>query len=333
MDPIALTRDLVQIDSPTGEEGAVGEFLARALEKLGFKVQRQEVTPRRWNLLAVRENPVVVLSTHMDTVPPNLPFREDATHLHGRGTADAKGIAAAQIAAAESLAARGERRVGLLFLVGEEYGSDGARAADSLEPKGRFMINGEPTENRLALGHKGSLYVKLTAKGRAAHSAYPEEGSSAIERMLAVLDKVRSIPLPVDDVLGPGTLNVGTIKGGVRPNVIPDHCEAELLFRTVRDTTGLHAAVTAAAGANVSADFGVELPSIRLRPLPGFETSVVRFGTDLPFLTSWGEGFLMGPGSIKVAHTVDERVAKQDLLDGAALYERLAGGLIAGAIR
>ncbi|MBI4503193.1 MAG: M20/M25/M40 family metallo-hydrolase [Gemmatimonadetes bacterium] len=333
MDPIALTRELVQIDSPTGQEGAVGEFLSRALERLGYHVRRQEVTPGRWNVLALRETPIVFFSTHMDTVPPNLPFREDETHLHGRGTADAKGIAAAQIAAAEAMAAQGERRIALLFLVGEEYGSDGARAAESLEPKGRFMINGEPTENRLALGHKGSLYAKLTAKGRAAHSAYPEEGASAIERMLAALEGIRRIPLPADDVLGPGTLNIGTIKGGVRPNVIPDHCEAELLFRTVRDTTELRAAVARAARGEITIEFGVELPPIHLRPVPGFETSVVRFGTDLPFLSSWGEGFLIGPGSIKVAHTVNEKVAKRDLLDGVALYQRLASGLIAGGTR
>ncbi len=332
MDPIALTRELVQIDSPTGQEGAVGDFLAHALEKFGYRVRKQEVTPGRWNILALREAPIVVLSTHMDTVPPNLPFREDATHLHGRGTADAKGIAAAQIAAAEAMASRGEHRVGLLFLVGEEYGSDGARAAESLQPKGQFMINGEPTENRLALGHKGSLYAKLTAKGRAAHSAYPEEGASAIERMLEVLDAIRRIPLPEDKVLGPGTLNVGTIRGGVRPNVIPEHCEAELLFRTVQDTRDLRAAVSAAAGPNVSVEFGVELKAIRMRPLPGFETSVVRFGTDLPFLESWGEGFLLGPGSIKVAHTVDERIEKRELLEGAKLYDRLATGLIGGQI-
>ena len=332
MDPIALTRELVQIDSPTGQEGAVGDFLAHALDKLGYQVQKQEVTPGRWNVLALRAQPVVVLSTHMDTVPPNLPFREDTTHLYGRGTADAKGIVAAQVAAAEELAARGERRVALLFLVGEEYGSDGARAAEALEPKGRFMINGEPTENRLALGHKGSLYAKLTAKGRAAHSAYPEEGASAIERMIEALDAIRRIPLAVDDVLGPGTMNVGTIKGGVRPNVIPEHCEAELLFRTVQDTRELRAAVLRAAGSHVSVEFGLEMKAIRMRPLPGFETSVVRFGTDLPFLESWGEAFLLGPGSIKVAHTVDERIEKRELLEGARLYDRLATGLLGGNV-
>lgn len=330
MDPIALTRELVQIDSPTGQEGAVGEYLARALAGLGYAVARQEVTPGRWNLLATRAAPVVVFSTHLDTVPPNLPFREDATHLFGRGTADAKGIAAAQIAAAERLAAHGEQRVGLLFVVGEEYGSDGAQAAASLGPKGRYLVNGEPTDNRLALGHKGALYVKLAARGRAAHSAYPEEGESAIERMLEALERVRRVPLPHDEVLGPGTLNVGTIKGGVRPNVIPASCEAEVLIRTVRDTRELRAAVVRAAGDQVTVDFGWEMPSIRLRALPGFETSVVRFGTDLPFLASWGEGFLLGPGSIRVAHTDHEQVEKRELLDGVALYERLAARLIAG---
>jgi acetylornithine deacetylase len=175
--------------------------------------------------------------------------------------------------------------------------------------------------------------VKLVAKGRAAHSAYPEEGKSAIEPMLAAIERVRAIPLPTDDVLGPGTLNVGTIKGGVRPNVIPELCEAELLFRTVRDTKELRAAVVAAAGDQVAAEFGLEMKAIRMRPLPGFETTVVRFGTDLPFLEAWGEGFLLGPGSIKVAHTVEERVSKQDLLHGARLYEQLAAGLIKGDIR
>src|SRR6185503_780655 len=324
MDPIALTRDLVKIYSPTGQEGPVGEFFASTLERLGYNVQKQEVTPGRWNLYATREPPVVVLSTHMDVVPPALGLCEDATHLFGRGTTDAKGIAAAQVAAAERLAAKGERRIGLLFVVGEEYGSDGARAASALGPKGRFLINGEPTENRLALGHKGSMYVKLTARGKAAHSAYPEEGSSAIEAMLDALARIRQIPLPVDDVLGAGTLNVGTIAGGVRPNVIPESCQAELLFRTVADTKALKAAVTKAAGDRVTADFAWARDHIRLRALPGFETMLVKFTTDLPYFAAWGEGFLMGPGTIKVAHTDHESVAKADLLEATDLYVRLA---------
>ena len=328
MDPIALTRDLVKIDSPTGQEGPVGEFLASTLERLRYRVQRQEVTPGRWNLYATRDKPVVVLSTHIDVVPPSLPFREDDTHLYGRGTTDAKGIAAAQVAAAERLAAQGERRVGLLFVVGEEYGSDGARAASALEPKGRFLINGEPTENRLALGHKGSMYVKLTARGKAAHSAYPEEGSSAIDPMLDALARIRQIPLPVDDVLGPGTLNIGTLSGGVRPNVIPEACQAELLFRTVADTKALKAAVTTAAGDRVQADFAWAVGHIRLRAVPGFDTILVKFTTDLPYFGAWGEGFLLGPGTITVAHTDHESVAKADLLEATDLYVRLATQLM-----
>lgn len=328
MDPIALTRDLVNIDSPTGQEGAVGEFLAAALERLGYSVQRQPVTQGRWNLYATREPPVVVLSTHLDVVPPALPTGEDSTHLFGRGTTDAKGIAASQVAAAERLAASGERRIGLLFVVGEEYGSDGARAANQLQPKGRFLINGEPTDNRLALGHKGSTYVKLTARGKAAHSAYPEEGSSAVDAMLDALARIRQIPLPVDDVLGAGTLNVGTLAGGVRPNVIPESCQAELLFRTVADSAPLKAAVAKAAGERVSADFTWEVAPIRLRKVPGFETTVVKFTTDLPYFGAWGEGFLLGPGSIRVAHTDHESVAKADLLEATDLYVRLATQLM-----
>jgi len=330
MDPIALTRELVNIDSPTGQEGPVGEYFASRLERLGYRVQKQEVTPGRWNLYATREPPVVVLSTHLDVVPPALPVREDSTHLYGRGTTDAKGIAAAQVAAAERLAAEGERRIALLFVVGEEYGSDGARAANVLQPKGRFLINGEPTENRLALGHKGSLYAKLTARGKAAHSAYPEEGISAIDAMLDALERIRQIPLPVDDVLGAGTLNVGTISGGVRPNVIPESCEAELLFRTVADTTPLKAAVAKAAGERVSADFAWECPRARLRAVPGFETALVKFTTDVPYFEAWGERFLLGPGTIKVAHTDHESVAKADLLEAAELYTRLATALMGG---
>jgi len=318
----------VKIDSPTGQEGPVGEFLASTLERLGYRVQKQEVSPGRWNLYATRETPVVVFSTHMDVVPPSLPFGEDATHLFGRGTTDAKGIAASQVAAAERLAANGERRVALLFVVGEEYGSDGARAAGVLGPKGRFLINGEPTENRLALGHKGSMYVKLTARGKAAHSAYPEEGSSAIDAMLDALARIRQVPLPVDDVLGPGTLNVGTIAGGVRPNVIPESCQAELLFRTVTDTKALKAAVTKAAGDKVQADFAWECAHIRLRAVPGFDTMLVKFTTDLPYFGAWGEGFLMGPGTIKVAHTDHESVAKADLVTATELYVRLATQLM-----
>lgn len=326
---VDLARELIRIDSPTGEEGAVGEWLAQHLHRLGYRVTRQPVgsANQRFNVFAVRERPLVVFSTHMDTVPPALPVHEDANYLHGRGSADAKGIAAAQIVAAERLAERGRQRVGLLFLVGEEVSADGARAAAELVPKGRYLINGEPTDNRMAVGHKGMLRVELRGVGRAAHSAYPEEGQSAIEPVLDALERIRRLPLPVDPTLGNCTLNIGTIAGGIRHNVIPDACRAELLFRTVKETAGLLDAVRGAAGEQVEVVVAHDAPPVHLRALPGFETTVVRFGTDLPWLTAWGERFLLGPGSIRVAHTDHERVAKRELEEAVELYQR-AGMLL-----
>ncbi len=327
-DVVELARELVRIESPTGEEGAVGEYLAAHLRRLGYDVVRQEVGPGRFNVFAMREQPVVVLSTHMDTVPPALPVHEDATYLYGRGSADAKGIIAAQVAAAEQLMAGGERRVGLLFVVGEELSADGARAAGLLEPKGRYLINGEPTDNRMARGHKGMLRIELSAQGRAAHSAYPEEGVSAIEPVLDALDRIRHLPLPRDGTLGECTVNIGTIAGGVRPNVVPDACRAELLFRTVGASGDLLAAVRAAAGERVEVVVAHDAPPVTLRVLPGFEATVVRFGTDVPWLEPWGERFLLGPGSIKVAHTDHERVAKRELDEAVELYQRAARMLL-----
>lgn len=324
VDPIRLARDLVDIYSPTGEEARIGAFLAQLLEKLGYRVIRHPVAGTRFNVYAFREPPAVVFSTHIDTVPPELPVAEDEHFIYGRGSADAKGIVAAQVAAADGLAARGERRVGLLFVVGEEYGGDGARAANSLEPKGRYLVNGEPTENRLALGTKGFLRVELRARGKAAHSAYPEEGISAIERMLDTLERVRRLPLPTDQVLGEATLNVAMIEGGLRPNVIPDRCRAELSFRTVGDTVQLRSALQSTLAEGVELEVLLEAPPMRLRALPGFETTVVRYGTDLPWLDGWGEKFLIGPGSIRVAHTDHEKVSKSDLLAAVDSYQRIA---------
>lgn len=329
MDPIALTRELAAIPSPTGEEAAAVSFLAALLEHEGFRVRRQPVTPGRDNLLALLDDPLVVFSTHLDVVPPHLEVREDAEWLYGRGTCDAKGLAAAMTAAALRLRDRGERRVALLFLVGEEDGSDGARAAAALEPRGRFLINGEPTENRLSIGQKGALRVRLTASGRAAHSGYPELGESATEALLDTLARIRALPLPSDPVLGPATLNIGLISGGVAPNVIPPDAAADLMFRTVGDTAALRAAVRAACHPRVSPEFPLEFPPVRSAPLAGWESTVVSYASDLPFLASWGEGYQLGPGSITVAHTPEERIRKADLLEGVDRYVRLATELLA----
>lgn len=329
MDPVALTRELIAIPSPTGEEGPVAEFLAGVLEREGFRVVRQPVSPGRVNLYATLDAPVVVLSTHLDVVPPHLDVREDDEWLWGRGACDAKGLAAAMLTAALALRAGGERRVGLLFVVGEEDGSDGARAAAALEPRGRYLVNGEPTENRLAVGQKGALRVSLQAAGRAAHSGYPAEGESAVDALLDTLSRIRAIPLPEDPLLGPSTLNVGRIAGGVAPNVIPPSATAELLFRIVGDTTDLRQAIRDAAHPKVAVEFPLEIPPVRSSPVAGWETTVVSYASDLPFLAPWGERYQLGPGTILLAHTAEERIRKRELREGAERYERLARTLLA----
>ncbi|HEU4700104.1 MAG TPA: M20/M25/M40 family metallo-hydrolase [Gemmatimonadales bacterium] len=334
MDPIELTRALVPIESPTFAEGPVVEFLAGALTKLGWRVVRQPVTPGRDNLYAFRERPELVFSTHLDCVPPFVPFREDERFLYGRGACDAKGIAAAMVAAAERLAALGERRIGLLFLVGEENGSDGAQKALELEPRGRFLINGEPTDNLLVTGSKGSLRVDLAAAGRAAHSAYPSEGASAILPLLETLRKIRRLPVPFDPTLGETTMNIGTLHGGVAPNVIPPEARAQVLYRTVSATEGLKRAILGCLEPGVTATFGAEIPALRASSMPGWESTVVSFASDLPFLArGWGRGFMLGPGSIRVAHTTEERIAKDELCEAVELYVRLATDLLNPPLR
>jgi acetylornithine deacetylase len=330
-DAFELTRALVSLETPTGAEGPATDLLDRALALGGYRTVRQPVSPGRDNLLAFREPPALVFSTHLDCVPPYLPLSEDADAIRGRGSCDAKGLAAAMVAAAERLAAGGERRIALLFLVGEENGSDGARAAADLEPRGRFLINGEPTENRLSIGQKGSLRVDLQAAGRAAHSAYPEEGESAVAALLDTIERIRRMPLPRDPLLGPSTLNVGLIRGGVAPNVLAPEASAQILMRTVEPTATLQAAIRTLAAPGVSVTFPAELPSYKGGTAPaGWDTTVVSYASDLPFLTGWGECYQLGPGTIKVAHTAREHIRKADLLRGVDLYVRLATDLLAG---
>lgn len=334
MDALALTRALVALETPTGSEAAATDFLADTLRHAGYQVVRQPVSQGRHNLYAFREAPALVFSTHLDTVPPYIPLSEDADSIHGRGSCDAKGLAAAMIAAAERLAGRGERRIGLLFLVGEENGSDGARVAGELGPKGRYLINGEPTENRLSIGQKGSLRVDLTAQGRAAHSAYPEEGVSAIAALLDTIERIRRMPLPSDPLLGRSTLNLGLISGGVAPNVIPPAASAQLLIRTVEPTDPLKQAIRSLLTAGVTVEFPIEMPFYKGGIAPaGWETTVVSYASDLPFLSAWGEGYQLGPGTIRVAHTSQEHICKADLLRGVELYTRLATELLAGTVK
>jgi acetylornithine deacetylase len=328
-----LTRTLIDIESVTPDELAVGQFLASYLEQLAQRhegrVERLEVEPNRYNVLATFGNPAVTLSTHQDTVPPFIPSREDGDFIHGRGACDVKGIIASMIKAAEGLLEAGTRNFALLFVVGEERNSAGAYAA-SRDPRGsRFLINGEPTENKLALGSKGALRYEIRASGRMAHSAYPELGESAIEKLLDVLEKVRRVALPVDSILGPSTCNIGTITGGRAPNVIPDEAKAEVMIRLVGDPESTRRDILAAAEGKAEAKEVLCIPAIRLGSIPGMETTVVSYTTDIPaFGGAWGQPFLIGPGTIHVAHTSHERVPKKELAAAVGLYQHMVRSLL-----
>jgi acetylornithine deacetylase len=326
MDSIAVVdfaRQLIDIESTTGREPTAGEWLVDRLASLGYHVTRQAVGADRFNVVAVLDPPVVVLSTHYDCVPPYFASRVENGRLFGRGACDAKGILAAQLAAVERLRAGGERRVGLLFVVGEERGSDGAVVANGQPIGSRFLINGEPTDNRLASATRGVFRVRLHARGRAAHSAVPEHGESAIDRLIDVLVRLRTLQWPAD-ALGQTFYNVGLIEGGVAPNVIPPHASAELLFRTIGPPEDILAVLKAVEPA-VSIEEILRVPLVRLRELAidGVETAVFPFTTDVPFLTNWGEPLLFGPGSILVAHTDHEHLALSDLAMAIDRYVEL----------
>jgi acetylornithine deacetylase len=324
-----LTRALVDIESITGNEEQVGNYLFQHLSgmaaRFNGRVERMEVEPHRFNVFAqFGEQPVVTLSTHMDTVPPFYPSREDDEHIWGRASCDTKGIIAAMLTAAEALLESGESNLGLLFVVGEERNSAGAYHAAGTPRGSRFLINGEPTENKLALGSKGALRYEVATSGRMAHSAYPELGESAILKLLDALAKIRAIPLPTDKILGPSTLNIGTIGGGCAPNVIAGSAQAEIMIRLVGDSTETKNALAAAVEGLGELREVLETPALHLGSLEGFETTVVAYTTDIPaFGSAWGRPFLLGPGSIHVAHTAEERVPKRQILDAVQIYQNM----------
>jgi acetylornithine deacetylase len=325
MNVFELTRALVDIESITDNEGEVAGFLHGHLSKLaaasGGQVERVEVEPGRFNVLACWGNPIVTLSTHMDTVPPFFASREDDEFIWGRGACDAKGIIAAMVAAAEKLLGEGAKNFALLFVVGEERNSAGAAVAARAPRGSRYLVNGEPTENKLALASKGALRFELVARGRMAHSAYPELGASAIEALLDALEAIRRVPLPHDALLGPSTMNIGTLAGGRAPNVIADAAKAEILVRLVGDPAPLREAFARAVGTRAQLNEILCIPAMRFRGVDGMPTTVVAYTTDIPvFGKSWGEPLLLGPGSIHVAHTADERIAKRELAEAAGMY-------------
>jgi len=319
-----LTRQLIEIESVTENERDLAFFLRRHLSGLQYDVTLQEVAPDRFNVLALAGKADLIFTTHLDTVPPHLPYREDEDYIYGRGACDAKGIIAAQISAAERLRSSGESRIGLLFLVGEERNSAGALHANRNPIGSRYYVDGEPTENKLAVGSKGSLRAEITARGRAAHSAYPHMGESAILKLLDILSEIRGMDLPSDPILGQSTCNIGILEGGTRPNIIPDHARAEIMIRSVVSLEEVKRNLESLVGDRAEIRYPFEVPITMMNVLEGFETTVASFASDVPFLTNWGKPFLAGPGSILDAHTDHERIAKKELLEGVELYVRLA---------
>jgi acetylornithine deacetylase len=329
MDPIRLTRKLVDIESITGNEAAVGAELYEQLGHLGYTTHKMPVAHERFNVVATLDErqPQLVFSTHMDTVPPFIPSSEDNDNIYGRGSCDAKGIIAAQVAACERLRKDGAA-IGMLFLVGEERDSLGARVANESPLGNRFLINGEPTENKIALASKGALRVEIAAQGKMAHSAYPELGESAIEKLLEALAQLRAMPLPHNPGVGPCTLNIGIIEGGRAPNVIADYAKAHLLYRLVGPSEGLRNNITEAVAGLAQADFVLEIPFLELNTVAGIETMVASFTTDIPALSNWGAPVLLGPGSIHVAHTERECISKKQLREAVDLYCSVARHLL-----
>src|SRR6516225_9248948 len=334
MNVIELTRALVDIESITENEGKVGSYLHDYLSRMaagtGGCVEKMDVGPNRFNVLTYWDAPTITLSTHMDTVPPFFPSREDSEFVWGRGACDAKGIIAAMVTAAEKLLGEKIRNFALLFVVGEERNSAGAAVA-ARSPRGsKYLVNGEPTENKLALASKGTLRFELIARGKMAHSAYPELGESAIEALLDALEAIRGVALPSDGLLGPSTLNIGTISGGRAPNVIAEAAKAEILVRVIGDAEPVRDALSRAVGTRAELKEVLSIPPIRFQSVDGLPTAVVSFTTDVPvFGSSWGEPLLLGPGTIHLAHTAEERVPKRQLSEAAAVYANMVKSLLA----
>ena len=334
MNVMELTRALVDIESITDNEGHVGAYLLDYLSKLaartGGRVEKMDVAPGRFNVLAMWGEPRVTLSTHMDTVPPFFASREDSEFVWGRGACDAKGIVAAMIGAAEKLLAEGVKNFELLFVVGEERNSAGAAVAARAPRGSKYLVDGEPTENKLALASKGVLRYEVVARGKMAHSAYPELGQSAIDALLDALEAIRRVPLPKDDLLGPCTMNIGTLSGGRAPNVIADAAKAEILVRLVSNAQEIRDAFTRAVGSRAQLDEILSIPPVRFQNVDGMPTTVVSFATDVPvFGKSWGEPLLLGPGNIHVAHTAEERISKRELAEAVTMYADVVKKLLA----
>ena len=326
-DVVGIAEWLLAFDSTSGAETKLTRAFGDALAARGWALTRIPAPDGRENLLATAgAGPYVTLSTHLDTVPPFIPARRDGGRLYGRGSCDAKGIAAAMVCAAERLRAAGVS-VALLFVVGEETTHDGAHAANDWALAhgfhSRALINGEPTESTLALGTKGALRVVVRTHGEAAHSAYPHLGRSATRDLVHLLAERDTLPLPSDPLLGETTINIGRLAGGVADNVLAPSAEARLMARLVTDADDVWVRLERWSAGRATLERGIEAPPVRLATVPGYPTSVVAFATDIPAMPAWGTPYLFGPGSIHVAHRDDEHVEIAELEAAVETYERL----------
>jgi acetylornithine deacetylase len=329
MNPFELTKKLMEIPSVTGNEKAIGEFLSSHLASLGYRVERQSVSPDRFNLLAFEGDARVFLCTHIDTVPPpTIPIREDADFLYGRGACDTKGIIAAMLEAGERVRHEGVTRFGYLFLVGEETDSIGAKAANRLNWDSEYVIVGEPTENKLARAQKGTMMINLTAAGRACHSGYPEHGTSAIRVLMDLINDCEQADWGSDPILGRGTFNTGTVQGGQAANIVPPSATASMMIRTVEPRAQVEEKMRRIVGNRATMEIVGASDPLPLHVVDGFETTVVSFGSDAPHLTNTGKRLLIGPGSILDAHTAGEKISKRELMEGVGLYEHLVRKLL-----
>lgn len=333
IDPIALARQLIDVPSTTDDEFAIGERLERELQALGFATQRHEVSPRRFNLYAsAGGRPRVVLNSHIDTVPPWFASSEDDDYVYGRGACDTKGILAAMLAAGERLRARGIEDFAFLFVVGEETDSIGAKKVNEhfRDLGSEYVVVGEPTDSTFVRASKGALTCVVRFRGVAAHSAYPELGDSAVTKLVAAIGEINATDWGSHEVLGISTANIGVIRGGEKPNIIPAQAELEMIFRLAADPDATLKKLT-----GLVAKYDGEIVLSRGNPpqfmhVPeGRESKVVAFNTDVPWLSNLGKPLLFGPGSILDAHGVNERIAKRDLLAAVGTYEELVGELLA----
>ncbi len=331
MNLFELTKNLMNIPSVSGDEEAVGFFLRDYLEGLGWTVEMQAVSANQNNVIAyLNDTPRVFLSTHIDTVPPFIQASEDENKIYGRGACDAKGIIASQIFAAEKLRKQGVNDIGLLFTVDEEQSSTGAKVANlhPIAAKCEYMINGEPTDLDLAIGSKGAFRVLIKTTGKAAHSAYPEQGDSAIEKLLDILQDIREIEFPNDEFFGETTCNIGTLNGGLKINIIPANAEAGLLIRLTTPREPIQEILEQTIGERGELEVTSFSLPVKMLEVEGFKQKVVRFTTDIPHLPNWGQPLLLGAGSILVAHTKDEFVLKKDLETAVGLYINLVKHLL-----